>query len=188
MLKAAGQQGSIHLHIREVQLLRTLIAQNNSKVFEQLASQILVWICKAGPRFGDFLLGFFFFAIMQLDLWSCKSLRQEVQSKRIVFISSTGTHHKWMVFCRTFNRKSALLFHYRYGAYVLLQKTLFPFHKVYRSFYGQEKPMKMLKLQKKKANRTKQESSLYHTELVLVLLISKVFEKWSSNLTKQIWL
>lgn len=105
MSKAAGQPGSVHLHLGLVQLLRAFIAHNYSKIFEQPTSQILVWICEVGIRFMDFVFAFCFcFSAMQLHLLSCKSLLQitDIQSKRTVFISASGAHRKWLVFCRTF--------------------------------------------------------------------------------------
>lgn len=44
VLKAAGQQGSDCLHIRDIQLHRTLATHSYSKIFEQLASEIIVQI------------------------------------------------------------------------------------------------------------------------------------------------
>lgn len=55
MLKAAGQEGSVHIHIRDIQLHRTLSAHSYSKIFEQLESQIIVQICRVGLSFMAFL-------------------------------------------------------------------------------------------------------------------------------------
>lgn len=56
MLKAAGQQGSGHLHIRDIQLHRTPSAHdyNYSKILEQLANEIIVQICRVGLSFMAF--------------------------------------------------------------------------------------------------------------------------------------
>lgn len=65
MLKAAGQQGSGHLHIRDIQLHRTPSAHdyNYSKILEQLANEIIVQICRL-----DSVSWLSFFAIVKLYL------------------------------------------------------------------------------------------------------------------------
>lgn len=78
------------------------------------------------------------------------SFRKDIQSKRIVFISASEAHHKWLVFCRTFAGNLLYCF-----ITSMEHVSALPLSQSLQGFLWQIKTSKrMLKLQQSKPKKT----------------------------------